>query len=537
MNEAAESGSLEPTVIVEGPADESLKTPGSLDVSRAPIGFVEGPRPRFADETRQLLYRRLRAAATATAALLAIAFAGNLIAASSELLWLRATILAVVAACAFALKRRPDFTTGQLRVFEVTVFGAILLQLAVMMVTRLGAAGADGDSSAAAAIEHVYLSGWSILVLTYGIFVPNQWQRGACVMLPLALSPYFVIWMHRSMVPEVDEVLGAVSFSSPVPMPLVAAVVGIYGTHVVNSVRREAFKARQLGQYRLGEKLGSGGMGVVYKAEHVLLKRPCAIKLIRPEKGIGPDSLAAFEKEVKAAASLTHWNTIEIFDYGHTDDGTFYYVMEYLPGLSLEQLVHQNGPVTPGRTVYLLRQICDALDEAHSIGLIHRDLKPANILVTQRGRKHDVAKLLDFGLVKTTDDSLTKQGASGRFSGTPAYMAPEQARSYEHVDARSDIYALGCIAYFALTGQPPFEADDVLKLLSAHATEPAKRPSDLNSQIPADLENCVLKCLAKQPGNRFTTVNEVLASLAQCECSEEWTEAEAARWWQSRDIE
>lgn len=408
---------------------QSAAMSGTLDVSHPRVGFVDGTRPQFSAETRGLLHSRLLSAAIATSAIPVVCFVGNLVSGTTELWWLRALILAVLVLSTVALRRRPGFSTSQLRAFEVAIFGVILLQLLLMMASRLDAAGQKADS---AAIQYAYPGVWSILVLTCGIFMPNRWQRGAAIMIPMACLPYLTVWLQCSISPAVKDVLTTIKFASPVPLPLVATFVGVYGTHVINSVRREAFKARQFGQYRLGEILGSGGMGVAHKAEHVPLKRSCAIKLIRPESEADARALANFEKEVKATARLTHWNTVEIFNDGHTDDGTFYYVMELLPGMSLEQLVSLHGPLPPGRVIYLLRQVCDALDEAHSIGLIHRDRKPANIFATQRGRRCDVAELLDFGLVKESapdgeSDSLTP----GRASGTPAYMAPEQVSAYD----------------------------------------------------------------------------------------------------------
>jgi serine/threonine-protein kinase len=237
----------------------------------------------------------------------------------------------------------------------------------------------------------------------------------------------------------------------------IAVAIAAYGTHRIELLRQEAAQARQLGQYQLKQHLGSGGMGEVYLAEHLLLKQPCALKLIRPERAGDPATLRRFEREVQATARLKHWNTVQIFDYGHVADGTFYYVMEYLPGLTLEQLVKQHGPQPPGRAVHLLRQVCLALREAHALGLIHRDIKPANIMVCERGGEHDVVKLLDFGLVKAVglarrEEALTQEGG---ITGTPTYMSPEQGAGQDHLDGRSDIYSLGAVAYFLLTGSPP----------------------------------------------------------------------------------
>jgi len=273
-------------------------------------------------------------------------------------------------------------------------------------------------------------------------------------------------------------------------------------------------------------------MGVVHKAEHVLLKRPCAIKLVRPESEADSRHIANFEKEVKATAKLTHWSTVENFDYGHTDDGTFYYVMELLPGMSLEELVECHGPLNPARVLCLLRQVCDALDEAHSIGLIHRDLKPANIFVSERGRKFDVAKLLDFGLVKEQHRDSANAGEQGSFSGTPLFMSPEQATAYDEVDARSDIYALGCVAYYALTGTPPFTGEDVMAVIVKHAQEEVVPPSSHVRTVPEDVERCVLRCLTKRKDNRFANVCELSEALQSCSCADDWTNTCATDWWE-----
>jgi serine/threonine-protein kinase len=227
-----------------------------------------------------------------------------------------------------------------------------------------------------------------------------------------------------------------------------ASLLAVFGAHRLETLRRGAAEARKLGQYQLKQCLGSGGMGEVYLAEHVLLRRPCALKLIRPELAGNPTSLRRFEREVQVTATLTHPNTVEIYDYGHAEDGTFYCVMEYLPGLDLEQLVSRHGPLPPQRAVHLLRQVCGSLAEAHAAGLIHRDIKPGNIIVCRRGGHHDVAKLLDFGLVRGPDlgqngPKLTREGT---IAGTPAYMAPEQAASRDDLDARSDVYSLGALA-------------------------------------------------------------------------------------------
>jgi serine/threonine-protein kinase len=274
-------------------------------------------------------------------------------------------------------------------------------------------------------------------------------------------------------------------------------------------------------------------MGEVYLAEHVLLRRPCAVKLIRPDRITDANHRRRFEREVQATATLTHPNTVQLFDYGHAEDGTFYYAMEYLPGLNLEELVGRHGPLPPERAVHVLRQVCGALHEAHAAGLIHRDLKPSNIITCRRGGLHDVAKLLDFGLVRSYGaeggaDHLTQEGA---IAGTPAYMSPEQADGKKDLGAGSDIYSLGAVAYFLLTGQPPFMRPTPLQTLIAHLRDEAVPPDQLRADVPADLQAVVLRCLEKDPARRFAGARSLDKALAACHAAGLWTEERAAGWW------
>ena len=266
-------------------------------------------------------------------------------------------------------------------------------------------------------------------------------------------------------------------------------------------------------------------MGEVYLAEHQLLKRPCALKLIRPGSAGDPRALARFEREVRATARLSHPNTVEIYDYGRTEDGTFYYVMEYLPGLSLDELVERHGPLPAGRVIYLLRQACQALREAHAAGLIHRDIKPANIFAA-RGGRHDVAKLLDFGLVKPVAEAPAASIQLRRRARSPARRCtwrPSRPAASRSLDARSDIYSLGAVAYFLLTGRPPFEGENAIGVMIAHARDPVVPPSQVRPGIPEDLERIVLRCLAKDPADRFPDAESLDEALASCESAREWT--------------
>ena len=250
----------------------------------------------------------------------------------------------------------------------------------------------------------------SVLILTYGLYVPKSWRRAALVVGPLALLPFATLLVLFLRDPEAMGWLGKgwksrttarlALFSFDAMLLLIVAAGSAFGARTISLLRRQVAEARQLGQYRLRRRIGSGGMGEVYLAEHQLLKRPCALKLIRPGAVADPNALERFEREVQITATLSHPNTVEVFDYGRTEDGTYYYVMEYLPGLSLAELVERHGPLPPARAVYLLRQVCLALREAHAAGLIHRDIKPSNIFAARRGGMDDVAKLLDFGLVR-----------------------------------------------------------------------------------------------------------------------------------------
>jgi serine/threonine-protein kinase len=374
---------------------------------------------------------------------------------------------------------------------------------------------------------------WVCLIFGYALFIPNSWRRCAAVVGALALlavlTNAFIAWSDAA----VRGRMLAVLFWQSVSWIGLATALAVFGSYRIESLRREAVKARRLGQYRLKQLLGAGGMGEVHLAEHVLLRRPCAIKLIRPERVGDPRNLARFEREVQATAALTNWHTVEIFDYGRAADGTFYYVMEYLPGLNLDELVRRHGPVPPERAVHLLRQVCAALREAHAAGLIHRDIKPSNVITCRRGGREDVAKLLDFGLVLARGpegdwEKLTQEGA---LAGTPSFMSPEQAAGAGPLDARSDIYSLGAVAFFLLTGRPPFTGRTAVQVLAAHLHQPPPPLRDLCPQASPELGAVVARCLAKAPAERFPDVQSLEQALARLPCAGGWTDEQAAAWW------
>jgi hypothetical protein len=295
--------------------------------------------------------------------------------------------------------------------------------------------------------------------------------------------------------------------------------------------REAAVEAKQLGQYKLEEKLGEGAMGVVYKGRHAMLRRPTAIKLLNTDK-VSETSIARFEQEVQTTSHLNHPNTIAIYDYGHTPEGVFYYAMEYLDGLDLQNLVESFGPQSPGRVIYILRQVCGSLYEAHSTGLVHRDIKPANIMLNRRGGEGDVVKVLDFGLVKARGDNTDSEQKDETMTGTPLYMSPESIQLPSSVDACSDMYAVGAVGYYLLTGHPVFEADSLAKLCQLQISATPMTPSArLGKPVPEDLENILLACLEKDRSKRPQTARDLANKLDLCQIEEEWTLDKADTWW------
>jgi eukaryotic-like serine/threonine-protein kinase len=449
--------------------------------------------------------------------------------------WIMLVILAVLTGILWT--KRP-LSLVRLRRIETVLVGAVLAHVALIVWLDLH----FGSSLVGALAEsHAHdgrpVSYWAfpffVLIVGYGTLFPNTGRRcllvvGTMALTPLTLLAVTGLSMGATLTGNLGFLLGYLAMYMAV-----AVAIATYGSHRIEVLRAEASNARRLGQYQLKQRLGSGGMGEVYLAEHLLLRRPCAIKLIRPDRAMDPNNLLRFEREVEATATLTHPNTVQIFDYGRAEDGTFYYAMEYLPGLSLQGLVERHGPLPAERTIYLLRQVCGALREAHAIGLIHRDIKPTNILVCARGGFHDVVKLVDFGLVRAPeagpqDGKLTQEGS---LLGTPAYMSPEQAGGAANLDPRSDIYSLGAVAYFLVTGVLPFKASSAMHMLAAHLYEPVKPPRSVRPELPADLEAVILCCLEKDPAKRYADAESLDQALAQCRCAGDWNWRQAAEWW------
>jgi eukaryotic-like serine/threonine-protein kinase len=494
--------------------------------------FVSGSGPHLTTETHGLLRLRLRAAALVLLVGFGVFLVRHVVGVltgeplSAVLLGFHVLVVLVLAAGTVCLCGRCAVSIEKLRTWELLLFG---LPAAFFLILQHRATLEDAGST----VTPSPMPFWLLLIFTYGMFIPNTWRRAALVIGQMALAPVFLLVGMMAAYPRVGSAMTVIGVMQHVLVLLVAAAASVFGTQVINTLRREVFEAKQIGQYRLLKPLGAGGMGQVFLAEHRMLKRPCAIKLIHPAQAGDPQVLARFEREVRMTARLSHWNTIEIFDYGRTDDGTFFYVMEYLPGLSLEELLQRHGPLPAERLVYLLRQICQALREAHEIGLIHRDIKPGNVFAAERGGLYDVAKLLDFGLVKpVTESSNARLTQEGGISGTPLFMSPEQARGLEDVDARSDIYSVGALGYALLTGRPPFQSDNPMDVIIAHARDKVAPPSEHQAEVPADLERVILRCLAKKPRDRFQDVDSLEQALAECAAADQWTQRDAARWWQ-----
>ncbi len=327
--------------------------------------------------------------------------------------------------------------------------------------------------------------------------------------------------------------------------PFVCVGLAVFGSSIIYRLNTDVAEAMELGSYQLEEKLGRGGMGEVWRARHRLLARPAAIKLIRPDaapdvtRGQEDRQLQRFEREAQVTASLQSPHTVDLYDFGRTDDGSFYYVMELLDGIDLERFVERFGPMPAERVACVLRQVCASLGEAHERGLVHRDIKPANIMLCRFAREVDFAKVLDFGLVSLApererqDLRLTANGVVG---GTPAYMAPEMVMG-QPVDNRTDVYQLGCVAYWLLTGRLVFETETSMKLIMSHVNETPVAPSTLAERtVPEELDRIVLACLAKTPADRPAHADALRRSIEATGLREQWTEERARRWWQQHHV-
>ncbi|HWA76513.1 MAG TPA: serine/threonine-protein kinase [Polyangiaceae bacterium] len=375
------------------------------------------------------------------------------------------------------------------------------------------------------------LIGFICILLFRALIVPSTVKRtllcGILMCGPTILG--VAVGPHRFD----DQVLSwitVVGFS--INWSIIALIFSCVASAVLYGLRREVRDARRLGQYTLGEKLGEGGMGVVYRASHAMLRRPTAIKLLADA---GDASLARFEQEVQLLAGLNHPNIVTVHDYGRTADGSFYYAMELLDGMDLEKLAASDGPQPAERVIHIIRQAARGLQEAHDVGLVHRDIKPANVFVCRWWGEPDAVKVLDFGLAKNSSAPPTSVTAHNVVLGTPLYISPEALKDTSLVDVRSDIYSLGAVAYYLLTGEPVFAGSTTFEVCAQHLHSTPVAPSErLGRAVPADLEAIVLRCLAKSPTDRYPTAAELEHALAACTAATAWNPDRARTWWRRR---
>ncbi|MGZ3418786.1 MAG: serine/threonine-protein kinase [Polyangiales bacterium] len=395
------------------------------------------------------------------------------------------------------------------------------------------ALGRTGTSVTGAAITFSVALGVAYVVFGRSILVPSSFRRTltiSCAATAPAIAYFAMHAMPMAFTSRESENL-FVAFG--IGWCVFTIVASAANSRELYGLRARIREIGKLGQYTLAEKLGEGGMGTVYRATHAMLRRPAAIKLLQPDRSSAAD-LARFEREVQLTTRLAHPNTISIFDYGRTPEGVFYYVMEYLDGMDLDRLVESEGPLEPARVIRILSQVSGALAEAHTLGLVHRDIKPANIVLTERADEPDVVKVVDFGLVKTLEKA-DAQSSANVVAGTPMYMAPEAVTAASTIDGRADIYALGAVAYYLLTGKHVFEGQTVLEVCGKHVFERPEPPSQrLGKSLPADLERVVLDCLAKKPEERPASAAALRASLLACEDASRYDAAAARTWWRER---
>jgi hypothetical protein len=445
-------------------------------------------------------------------------------------LLLRAVVAGLVAALLLSplpLSRRSvRLVEGCLFGFEMLVLLAAQYLAAVELIDRR-------DLIDAIAVQKNGVIRTLVLMVCAGVFVPRTPAATARIVVTMATA---LIFCHGLVLHHADTALldidQVANHQSVMKNALFLVMGAALATLAAWALRRQSAghdEPGRLGHYRLIRRLDAGGSGEVYLAEHEVLRRPCAVKIVRPGD---PEAAIRFDREVRAAARLSHPNVVTLFDAGCTADGTPYCAMEYLPGLSVADIVRRSGPMPAARAVYLGRQICGALAESHRLGLVHRDLSPANVFVSVAAGRYDVVKVLDFGAVAGPSAGATHDAAlDGTVGGTPEYVAPEQAVRGAGVDGQADIYGLGALLYFMVTGGPPFERATPAEVLRAHVSQPAPPCRERVADVPDDLESIILRCLAKRPEDRFTGAEAVAEALGACRCATDWDEDRAKAWW------
>jgi len=489
-------------------------------------GVNAGATQRLQAETRELLQHRLRALALVCAVPPAL----------SVLRWIfidpigawAPGVFTVVAVACWAYLRRPKLPLSSLRAVEVVIFAGLLLAIGVNTYLFLGKA-LDASDYGSYGVQINRLPGvYLLFMLAYAMFIPSRWQRTLRVVLVAAG----------------DSVRTAEQISFSLLILFSGGVFAVVGSHIINGYRRAAAEIDDAGMYRLLGKLGEGGMGEVWRAEHRMLARPAAIKIIRPDLLGAADAAQTatkrFTREARATAALESPHTVQLYDFGATQEGTFFYVMELLRGLDMEDLVKRYGPVRPERAVHLLRQAAYSLQEAHDRGLVHRDIKPGNLHVGVFAGKADWVKVLDFGLVKSFADDRAGTGGltvEGMTTGTPAYFPPEMAGGASAADARSDIYALAAVGYWLITGQLVFSAKTPLEMVLQHVQQQPVPPSQrTETAVPPELERTILAGLSKDPDQRPQSMRDFAQRLDAAAVGE-WSTAQATEWWRLHEPE
>ncbi len=457
----------------------------------------------------------------------------------------RAVVIVILAGAAAALALGPRYSLNQLRLLEAVTFLVVSLYLA-LLTYGIGVAELSGPGDAPGAWNAVLLR-FALLMVAYGIFVPNRMSRAVVGVVAIGTVPILAATSIRFAHPELRSAFDAAAgerWFETLLLLATAAGIAVFAAFLTGNLFDFAYEQRRRMFYDLEEKIGAGGMGEVWRARHRTLARPTAVKLIREDKIADAEGdeahrvLLRFEREAKSTAALRSPHTIDVYDYGVTDDGHFFYAMEYLEGLDLESLVEECGPVPVERAIHFLLQACDSLAEAHERGLTHRDIKPANLFLSNLGPTGDYITILDFGLVQNeqAEELSERLTAEGTTSGTPAYMAPEMAVQRDDVDHRSDIYALGGVAYWLLTGGYVFEAESGVAMIVEHVkTAPVPPSTRTELAVPEELDRIVLRCLEKEPDARYQSVRELAADLARVPLSQPWTSARALQWWELRE--
>ncbi len=433
---------------------------------------------------------------------------------------LRSVLVAVMIPILWRLSRGSPPSRRELTFLDLAVYASGAALIALMCVEFRG-------------LSSPYANGVCLAILARTITAQDPWRRGL-LLNGVPIAAFYVLLLGSALfspavAAQLHDRAAVATLLLNSSYILSTCVFLVVGGHIMWSLRRQLFEARSLGRYRLKRRIASGGMGDIWVAHHAGLKRDVAVKILRPDaQERVSNAVSRFEREVRATTELVHPNTVRVFDYGVTEDGLRYYVMELLEGETLREHVDRLGPLQPARAVHIIGQAARALAEAHEHGIVHRDVKPENVFLTSLGGEHDFVKVLDFGIAKVTNVDATMTG-TGWILGTPAYLSPEAAMGKE-ADARSDVYAVGAVLYFLLCGRPPFEGDNPALTMMAHIMHVPAPPSvKLGRPLPRDLEAVVMRALNKEPDQRFASASELALALAACDLAGKWTFGDATK--------